>query len=214
MENEIGADSMDDSSLQFVDQHQHISITGAKLPHWHQNNKIQFITFRLADSLPQEKLAELTAFKEQWLAAHPQPWDQKTKDEYDYTIRRKIDRWLDQSFGECILQREDIRQIVANTLLLYHGRRYNLYRFVIMPNHVHLLLSPIGEEVSTRFIGSVKQYTANAINQALGRKGQVWQRNFFDRLVRDGNNFEAYVNYINQNPRYLPPDSYTLGGTL
>ena len=40
MENEIGADSMDDSSLQFVDQHQHISITGAKLPHWHQNNKI------------------------------------------------------------------------------------------------------------------------------------------------------------------------------
>ena len=205
---------MDDSSLQFVDQHQHISITGAKLPHWHQNNKIQFITFRLADSLPQEKLAELTAFKEQWLAAHPQPWDQKTKDEYDYTIRRKIDRWLDQGFGECILQREDIRQIVANTLLLYHGRRYNLYRFVIMPNHVHLLLSPIGEEVSTRFIGSVKQYTANAINQALGRKGQVWQRNFFDRLVRDGNNFEAYVNYINQNPRYLPPDSYTLGGTL
>ena len=214
MENEIGADSMDDSSLQFVDQHQHISITGAKLPHWHQNNKIQFITFRLADSLPQEKLAELTAFKEQWLAAHPQPWDQKTKDEYDYTIRRKIDRWLDQGFGECILQREDIRQIVADTLLLYHGRRYNLYRFVIMPNHVHLLLSPIGEEVSTRFIGSVKQYTANAINQALGRKGQVWQRNFFDRLVRDGNNFEAYVNYINQNPRYLPPDSYTLGGTL
>ena len=214
MENEIGADSMDDSSLQFVDQHQHISITGAKLPHWHQNNKIQFITFRLADSLPQEKLAELTAFKEQWLAAHPQPWDQKTKDEYDYTIRRKIDRWLDQGFGECILQREDIRQIVANTLLLYHGRRYNLYRFVIMPNHVHLLLSPIGEEVSTRFIGSVKQYTANAINQALGRKGQVWQRNFFDRLVRDGNNFEAYVSYINQNPRYLPPDSYTLGGTL
>ena len=214
MENEIGADSMDDSSLQFVDQHQHISITGAKLPHWHQNNKIQFITFRLADSLPQEKLAELTAFKEQWLAAHPQPWDQKTKDEYDYTIRRKIDRWLDQGFGECILQREDIRQIVANTLLLYHGRRYNLYRFVIMPNHVHLLLSPIGEEVSTRFIGSVKQYTANAINQALGRKGQVWQRNIFDRLVRDGNNFEAYVSYINQNPRYLPPDSYTLGGTL
>ena len=214
MENEIGADSMDDSSLQFVDQHQHISITGAKLPHGHQNNKIQFITFRLADSLPQEKLAELTAFKEQWLAAHPQPWDQKTKDEYDYTIRRKIDRWLDQGFGECILQREDIRQIVANTLLLYHGRRYYLYRFVIMPNHVHLLLSPIGEEVSSRFIGSVKQYTANAINQALGRKGQVWQRNFFDRLVRDGNNFEAYVNYINQNPRYLPPDSYTLGGTL
>ena len=97
-------------------------------------------------------------------------------------------------------------------------RNYNCYNVYfnecLLPNHVHLLLSPIGEEVSTRFIGSVKQYTANAINQALGRKGQVWQRNFFDRLVRDGYNFEAYVNYINQNPRYLPPDSYTLGGTL
>jgi hypothetical protein len=61
-------------------------------------------------------------------------------------------------------------------------------------------------------IGSVKQFTANAINKLLGRSGEVWQRNVFDRMVRDANNYEKYVQYINQNPCNLLPDCYTLGG--
>ena len=199
-------------SLQFMERDKFISITGSTLPHWHQDNKVQFVTFRLADSLPQVKLAELSDFKEEWLRSHPEPWDQATQEEYDHIIRKKVDKWLDQGYGECILQSEDIRKIVVDALLFYHGKRYMLHHFVIMPNHVHLLITPIGDDTVMKSIGSVKQFTANAINKLLGRSGEVWQRNVFDRMVRDADNYEKYVQYINQNPRNLLPDCYTLGG--
>ena len=199
-------------SLQFMERDKYINITGSTLPHWHQDNKVQFVTFRLADSLPQVKLAELSDFKEEWLRSHPEPWDQATQEEYDHIIRKKVDKWLDQGYGECILQSEDIRKIVVDALLFYHGKRYMLHHFVIMPNHVHLLITPIGDDTVMKSIGSVKQFTANAINKLLGRSGEVWQRNVFDRMVRDADNYEKYVQYINQNPRNLLPDCYTLGG--
>lgn len=199
-------------SLQFMERDKFISITGSTLPHWHQDNKVQFVTFRLADSLPQVKLVELSDFKEEWLRSHPEPWDQATQEEYDHIIRKKVDKWLDQGYGECILQSEDIRKIVVDALLFYHGKRYMLHHFVIMPNHVHLLITPIGDDTVMKSIGSVKQFTANAINKLLGRSGEVWQRNVFDRMVRDADNYEKYVQYINQNPRNLLPDCYTLGG--
>lgn len=199
-------------SLQFMERDKFICITGSTLPHWHQDDKVQFVTFRLADSLPQVKLAELSDFKEEWLRSHPEPWDQATQEEYDHIIRKKVDKWLDQGYGECILQSEDIRKIVVDALLFYHGKRYMLHHFVIMPNHVHLLITPIGDDTVMKSIGSVKQFTANAINKLLGRSGEVWQRNVFDRMVRDADNYEKYIQYINQNPNNLLPDCYTLGG--
>ena len=198
--------------LLFMEKDKFISIKGSKLPHWHQANKVQFVTFRLADSLPQTKLSELLIFKRQWLAEHPEPWDDETQEEYNHEIRQKVDRWLDQGYGECILERGDIRKIVANALSFHDGNRYRLHHFVIMPNHVHLLLSPIGDDEVVKSIGSVKQFSANAINKRLGHRGNVWQRNVFDRLVRDIQGFDACVNYINQNPRNLRPDQYTIGG--
>lgn len=198
--------------LLFMEKDKFISVKGTKLPHWHQTNKVQFVTFRLADSLPQAKLSELLTFKEQWLTRHPEPWDDETQEAYNHEIREKVDRWLDQGYGECILERGEIREIVANALFFHDGKRYRLHHFVIMPNHVHLLLSPIGDDEVVKSIGSVKQFSANAINKRLGRRGNVWQRNVFDRLVRDIQGFEACVNYINQNPCNLRPDQYTIGG--
>ena len=201
----------ENSQLLFMEKDKFISIKGSKLPHWHQTDKVQFVTFRLADSLPQAKLSELLTFKKQWLTEHPEPWDNKTREEYNHKIRVKVDRWLDQGYGECILERGEIREIVENALLFHNGKRYRLHHFVIMPNHVHLLLSPIGDDEVVKSIGSVKQFSANAINKRLGRRGNVWQRNVFDRLVRDMQSYEACVNYINHNPCNLRPDQYTLG---
>ncbi len=200
------------TSLHFMERKAYIQITGTKLPHWHQDNKVQFVTFRLADSLPQSKLAELSEFKEEWISKHPEPWDRKTEEEYNHIIRKRVDKWLDQNYGSCLLQRADLRKIVVDALLFYHGKRYWLHHFVIMPNHVHLLLSPIGEETVGKALGSVKQFTSNAINKAIGAKGSVWQREVFDRMVRDADNYEAYVAYINNNPANLPQGSFTIGG--
>ena len=199
-------------TLQFMERDKYIAIKGSTLPHWHQDNKVQFVTFRLADSLPQQKLAELSAYKEEWLNKHPQPWDAQTQEAYNHDVLLKVDRWLDNGYGDCILGHEEVRKIVADALLFYHGKRYLLHHFVIMPNHVHLLLSPIGDYEVTKSVGSVKQFTANAINRTLNRTGEVWQRNVFDRMVRDAHNYDAYVNYIYNNPRNLLPDQFTIGG--
>lgn len=201
----------ENSQPMFVEPKEYIYIKGSKLPHWHQTNKVQFVTFRLADSLPQKKLLELSAFRRQWLEEHPQPWDKATQEEYNREIRKKVDRWLDQGCGECLLGRKAIREILIKALLFYHGKRYILHHFVIMPNHVHLLLSPIGDDEITKSIGSVKQFSANAINRLLGRNGNIWQRNVYDHLVRDWQGYEACVNYINQNPRNLFFGQYTIG---
>jgi len=195
---------------QFVDTSQYIHITSDKLPHWYQEGKTVFVTFRLADSLPQKKLQELQAFKAQWLNTHPLPWDSHTNTEYEKNVRKKAEKWLDQGYGSCILSRADIREIVANALLFHHGTRYLLHQFVIMPNHVHLLATPIGSYDLSKTIGSVKRFSANAINKTLGTKGVIWQRLVFDHLVRDSKQYDAIVNYINNNPRNLPLGTYTL----
>ena len=110
----------ENSQLLFMEKDKFISIKGSKLPHWHQTDKVQFVTFRLADSLPQAKLSELLTFKKQWLTEHPEPWDNETREEYNHKIRVKVDRWLDQGYGECILERGEIREIVENALLFHN----------------------------------------------------------------------------------------------
>ena len=199
------------SDIQFMEKGKYINISHHLLPHWHQEGKVQFVTFRLADSLPQSKLTELSTYKKEWIKQHPLPWDEQTKELYNHEVRDHVDKWLDQNYGSCILQREDIRQIVVNSLFFYHEKEYILWHFVVMPNHVHLLVSPIGDNNVVKSIGSVKRFTANAINKILVRKDSFWQPSVFDRLVRDNQNFTQYINYINNNPRNLPQGSYTLG---
>ena len=94
--------------------------------------------------------------------------------------------------------------------MYHHGRSYWIHHYVIMPNHVHLLLSSIGEENISKSLGSVKRFTANAINKALGTRGEVWQRLVFDHLVRDASHYDHFVRYIADNPSHLPPGTFTL----
>ncbi len=194
----------------FVDTEQHINIKTDSLPHWHQPGKTQFVTFRLADSLPQEKLQELQLYKDEWQKNHPLPWDEKTKQEYEYEVRHKTDKWLDNGYGSCILSRPDIRKIVTDALLHYNGELYYLHHFVVMPNHVHLLITPFGENTVNKALGSVKRFAANEINKVLGTKGEIWQRIVFDHLVRNQNSYNAFVSYIKDNPKNLPLNTFTL----
>jgi cobyrinic acid a,c-diamide synthase len=199
---------------QFVDTSQYFHITNDKLPHWHQEDKTVFVTFRLADSLPQSKLQELQAFKAQWLREHPQPWDDNTRNDYEKSVRQKTDRWLDQGYGSCILALPDVRKMVADALLAKHGTSYWLHHFVIMPNHVHLLVTPIGNNSLTKTFGGIKQYTARIINLDRGTKGDVWQRRTFDHLVRNESQYERCISYIKDNPKYIPSGTFTLFSAL
>ena len=84
-----------------------------------------------------------------------------------------------------------------------------LHSFVVMPNHVHLLLTPLGGLPVVDSLGKVKGYTAIVINKLLGNEGKLWQHGIFDRIIRSAADFDAKWNYIIQNPQHLPHDSHT-----
>ena len=194
----------------YLDKKSWVDIRYNKLPHWFQEGKTQFVTFRLADSLPQTKQAELAAFKTEWLKEHPQPWDEKVKSEYSYLIGERIDEWLDAGYGGCALKDPEVRRIVTDAFLFFNEKRYILHALVVMPNHVHVLLTPAeGYEVITT-IGNIKSFTATKINKLLGKSGDFWQRNSFDRMLRCADDFQAKMDYIIHNPDALSHDTYTL----
>lgn len=199
-----------ETPLLFLDKNAFVGINRGDLPHWSQKNRVQFITFRLADSLPQSKLEELTKLKQDWLDSHPLPWNQDVADEYERFVLVKINRWLDAGYGSCVLSRPEIRKIIYDTLFFYDAARYHLWAFVIMPNHVHLLASPIDADNMNKIIGNIKRYTSININKAINNEGKLWQREVFDRIVRSGEHFERVIRYIRNNPKGLKNDSYSL----
>ena len=79
-----------------------------------------------------------------------------------------------------------------------------------MPNHVHLLLSPLGNLPINTVIGRVKSYSGHKIKTALDCNENIWQRDMFDRIVRNGDDFEKIMKYIEDNPKGLLKEHYTL----
>ena len=169
-----------------------------RLPHWRQEGATYFVTFRLHDSLPVAKLAELRAQRREWLEHHPDPsqgdWDDHAREQM-----AAIERVLDRGRGECLLGDRSRAAIVSDALRHFDGRRYDLSSLVCMPNHVHVTVSPLPEQSLETILQSWKCFTARAINKQLGRSGSVWQEGYFDRIVRDTPHLRRIVKYVLNN---------------
>ena len=153
------------------------------LPHVDVPGLFQSITFRLADSLPHDVIERLA---------------QEKLD--DVERRKRIEALLDAGHGECLLQRRKVAEIVEDALLHFDGERYRLLAWCIMPNHVHALIETRAGHPLAKVVHSWKSFTAKEINKALGRSGAVWQREYFDRYIRDDRHMQAVVEYIEENP--------------
>ena len=175
----------------------------SKLPHWHQDNKYVFITFRLFDSIPQKKLKELREEKDHWMKLHPKPWNEEERKEYIKRFASKIDKWLDNGYGNCLLKRPENRKIVEDALFYYNRTKYHLKAYVVMPNHVHILLQLFENQEMEAFVKSIKSYTAKKINQTEHRTGKVWQTESYDHLVRNEDNYKHILKYIQANDKDL-----------
>jgi REP element-mobilizing transposase RayT len=154
-----------------------------RLPHFDVVEQPLFVTFRLHGSLPGNRIF---------------PPQQVTSGKSFVTM----DRLLDQAAaGPRFLQQPEIAQIVADALCSgeYQFKRYELHSFVIMPNHVHILITP--HVVATRWLGPLKGVTAYHANRSLGRTGQpFWQEESYDHLVRSPVEMARIRSYIEQNP--------------
>jgi putative transposase len=111
-----------------------------------------------------------------------------------------MDRLLDeQRAGPAYLKIPAIADVVADSLRKGAASDYSLHAWVVMPNHVHLLITPqIDVPVLIR---KLKGATARESNKLLGRTGQpFWQDESYDHLARSASEFERIENYIVQNP--------------
>jgi hypothetical protein len=86
------------------------------LPHWRQEGATYFVTFRLGDSLPQSKLRELDAVRKEWERIHPPPRSDEVVDELAREVMRRVERWLDQGMGACVLRQSRFAKFLVNAL--------------------------------------------------------------------------------------------------
>jgi Rad3-related DNA helicase/REP element-mobilizing transposase RayT len=170
------------------------------LPHWRQDGCTYFVTFRLADSIPKEKLVRWQVEQHEWLRRHPEPRTAEHEREYAELFAERFHQWLDEGLGECWLRQPAIAQTVEQALRCFDGQRYWLGQFVVMPNHVHCLVRPLGENTLSQILHSWKSFSAKQINAALGREGKVWQDESFDCIVRDEAQMEQFSAYVRENP--------------
>ena len=90
--------------------------------------------------------------------------------------------------------------MVQASFLHFDGERYRLSAWVVMPNHVHLLLTPQDGWPLSRIVKDMKSFTSREANKLLGRRGQFWMEDYFDRYVRDAKHFANAIAYIENNP--------------
>ena len=174
--------------------------TQRRLPHWTCDAAIYWITFRLMDSLPQDKLKQWQAVRTIWLRHNPEPWDARQWREYRARFGERLDDWLDAGYGSRALALPDIQAIVRDALLRFEGTRLSLHAGIIMPNHVHLVMEPLGENKLNALMKGIKGASAHQANQCLGRTGQFWIDESFDHIVRSEEQYHHFVEYIVENP--------------
>ena len=206
---------------QFFDFQIGHKVISRRLSHWGQAGTVCFITWRTIDSMPQAVVEHWVAERDSILRSHgiepPGTWRKKLKCS-PKLVRNGI-RWklmqswgngLDECHGGCVLRQPVLSEIVANALLRFDGKRYELFDFVVMPNHVHVLASFPDLETMLRQCKSWKHYTAAKINQHLCRRGKFWQQDSFDHLVRSAEHFAYFRRYIGENPTHcrLREDEY------
>ncbi|HVO99837.1 MAG TPA: transposase [Bryobacteraceae bacterium] len=111
-----------------------------------------------------------------------------------------MDRLLDNArTGPLYLKQPGIAQMVADAIRYRDGKVYDLHNFVVMPNHVHMLITP--REPLSKLMQSLKRYTAREANRTLGLTGHpFWQDESYDHLVRDAEEFARIARYIEMNP--------------
>jgi putative DNA methylase len=158
-----------------------MQVTERRLPHLYAADQPLFVTYRLHGSLPRGRYFTAETLSSGQAFVH-------------------MDRLLDQQFaGPFFLQMPNIAHLVRCSILEGGLEDYALHAWVVMPNHVHLLMTPHTDVPA--LMRRLKGATAREANRLLSRAGTpFWQHESYDRLVRDAREFGRIQNYIIRNP--------------
>ena len=176
------------------------------LPHCDFPGLVQFVTFRLADSMPVSRRGE---------------WEHLLRIEDVREKRTKLEEYLDRGVGECWLRDPRIAKLAEDALLFFHEQRYELLAWCVMPNHVHVLVhvwqTPLGKMVQSwkRHVAtqaeaylaerrSPTRHVSADDTDAPARRAALqtlhWEREYWDTFMRDQQQEKTAVRYIESNP--------------
>ncbi|MCR4665133.1 MAG: N-6 DNA methylase [Paludibacteraceae bacterium] len=158
-----------------------------------EDKKFQFVTFRLYDSMPKDII-------DKWKEELKITDEEKTPVPILTRLLERINKFEDTGYGQCFLRDERIAKLVEDALLRFDGQQYRLLRWCIMPNHVHVLIEVLPNNSLTAIMHSWRSYTAHEANKILERTGEFWQKEYFDRYIRNAQHFRDTVDYIDNNP--------------
>ncbi len=193
--------------------YEEVKVYRRHLPHWRQKGATYFVTFRLADSIPQTIQLKWREEKVLWLKAHGitdnLPADKKAKlydaiptqerKREEQADARRLHLELDRSHGCCLLRMKDNTDVLHQAILHFHGERCWIGDFIIMPNHIHLLAQPLKENPLEEWLKSVKVFAARRFNKSSMNGCRVFQQESYDRIVRNDEELTAYRKYIENN---------------
>jgi putative transposase len=176
------------------------------LPHCDFPGLFQFVTFRLADSMPVSRRGE---------------WEHLLAIEDLREKRTKLEEYLDRGVGECHLRDPRVAKLCEEALLFFHDERYELLAWCVMPNHVHVLVqvwqTPLGKVIQSwkRHIATqAEAYLAErqsptrrvpgTVINAPARRAALqllrWEREYWDTFMRDEEQEKTAIHYIENNP--------------
>ncbi|MBW7865550.1 MAG: transposase [Candidatus Hydrogenedentes bacterium] len=180
------------------------------LPHLKSENGTYFVTFRLADTLPKTVLERYRAEREDIVLRAKTLGRDLTRDEerqLAMLYSERIDAYLDAGHGKCWLRKPELGGLMADTLQHFDGVRYILYAWVVMPNHVHVVVTPLPGHELSRILHSWKSFTAHEVKKMghipdtlVSKSKAFWQRESHDHLVRDDDDLSRVIEYTIKNP--------------
>jgi REP element-mobilizing transposase RayT len=174
-----------------------------KLPHLKKEGAAYFVTFRLADSLPAHEVARLKHERKIILeharsARDPLTWHEEQQFLAWYCD--KVETLLDAGHGASWLSKPEIADLTVKALKHFHGQRYDLRAWVVMPNHVHVIVWPMPTQTLSKILHSWKSFTSSNANKIMNRSGSLWQEESFDHWIRDDEEHARLAAYIENNP--------------
>ena len=158
------------------------------LPHFDAPHVTQFVTFQLADSFPIKRRAE---------------WEPILRESNESEKKRKLEAWLDRGHGACWLRRDNVASLVEGVLREKDGIDFALCAWVIMPNHVHLVVD-VWDTPLSHLIRRWKGRSSRLAKIQLGGTNelstQFWQEDYYDTIVRDEEHLRRARRYTENNP--------------
>jgi type I restriction enzyme R subunit len=184
------------------------------LPHWDVPSAAYFITTCLEGSIPARGRLDLERFRAE-LARRRRPPDQS---ETQWGLMQwkclfvRAERWLDNEPAARQLSDPRLAAAMVDSFFHFAGERYDLLAFVVMPSHIHWVFQPleswVRDQIAARrdrsprehIIHSINRHTALECNRIRGAAGAFWQHESYDHWVRDGDELERIIRYVEGNP--------------